>query len=564
MPARSEIPDRLLISGTLYGRDEAMETLLRAAERIMAGGASELVLVSGSGGVGKSSLVDEIQRRLANRNVLFASGKFDQYQRDIPYSTLAQAFRGLVRQLLAKPEADLRRWRKELLAALEPNAQLMIDLIPELAFVIGQQPAAPPVELSSAQVRFHFVFRSLLGVFAKAEHPLVLFIDDLQWLDGATLDLLQRLITDSGLRRVLVLGAYRDDEVGESHPLTRTLAAIRLARGAVSDVRLDVLADDHLTRLLADVLTCDPGVAAPLARLIGEKTGGNPFFAVQFIRELVADGSLSFQSTSSRWTWDISRIREKAMTDNVAHLISLRLGRLPPATQAALGELSLLGHAADLRMMALIRGSSEEEAEATLLPAVEAGLVVQANGSFSFVHDHVQAAAHASVPAEARPVVHLRIGRLLLAQTVDADLEERVFEITSQFDQGLAQLTSRPEQVRVAELYLLAGKRAKSASAYPAPRSYFEKGRLLSGDDSWDGQYRLMFELELNRAECEIVDGDLERAEGRLDALALNARFTDQAEVVCLAVLLTSRQAEAIGRWRQVSVFSPAPASIGR
>jgi hypothetical protein len=272
--------DRLMIPERLYGREREIETLLASFDRVMANGTPELVLVSGYSGIGKSSVVNELHRVLVPPCGLFASGKFDQYTRDIPYATLVQAFQSLVRSFLGQREAELGQWRDALREALGPNGQLIVNLIPELELVIGTQPPVPDLPSREAQNRFQMVFRRFLGVFARKEHPLALFLDDLQWLDTATLDLLEHLVTHSEVRDLLLVGAYRDNEVGLAHPLMRTLEAIRKAGARVQEIVLAPLGLDDVVRLVADALHCAPERALPLAQLVQEKVGGNPFFAI--------------------------------------------------------------------------------------------------------------------------------------------------------------------------------------------------------------------------------------------------------------------------------------------
>jgi predicted ATPase/signal transduction histidine kinase len=537
--AERDVSDRLLMPEKLYGREAEIEVLMNAFERVVTTGKTELVLVSGYAGIGKSSIVNELHKVLVPRRSLFAAGKFDQYKRDIPYATLAQAFQSLVRQLLSKNDAELAHWRDELRAALGVNGQLMVNLIPELAHVIGEQPPIPQVEPQTAQARFHLVFRNLLSVFAKPEQPLVLFIDDLQWLDTGTLQLLERLVTEPEARNILLIGAYRDNEVGAAHPLSSTLAAIRGAGGGVSEITLEPLQVSHLAQLAADALNTEVTRTRPLAELLAEKTGGNPFFAVEFVTALGEDGLLRFDSASSSWQWDMQRIRAKAITDNVADLMSAKLSRLPFATREALGQLACLGNVADIRTVSLMRGSSESQVHATLRDGVEAGLVLQVNGSFAFMHDRVHEAAYALIPQTERAVAHLRIGRVLLALTPANELEEKIFEIVHQYDRGALAIDSLAEREIVAELYLVAGKRAKTSSAYASASAYFAAGRALLSDRAWTHRYKLTLDLELHQAECEIVLGDLAQAEQRLAALSQHASgLTDQAAVVCLAVLL--------------------------
>ena len=324
-----DTPDRLLIPERLYGRAGEIETLINAFNRIVAGGRPELVLVSGYAGIGKSSVVNELQKPLVPPHGLFAGGKFDQYKRDVPYATLAQAFQNLLLPLLAKSEAELSKWRDALCAALDPNGQLIVDLVPELRLVIGEQPPVTELPPQDAQRRFQLVFRRFISVFARPEHPLALFLDDLQWLDAATLDLLEDLLTSdfadesssdsakqklrpmlrTDMQHLMLIGAYRDNEVDSSHPLIRKLNAIRQAGGKVQEIVLTPLTVKDLEQLLADSLRCELERATPLARLLREKTAGNPFFAIQFLSALAEEGLLTFDHDGGRWSWDLKRDR---------------------------------------------------------------------------------------------------------------------------------------------------------------------------------------------------------------------------------------------------------------
>ena len=330
-----------------------------AFDRVVAQGTLELVLVSGYSGIGKSSVVHELHKVLVPPRGLFASGKFDQYQRDIPYATLAQAFQSLVRPLLGQSEAELGRWRDALRDALGPNGQLIVNLVPELELVIGKQPPVAELPPQDAKNRFQMVFRRFLGVFARKEHPLALFLDDLQWLDAATLDLLEHLVTHSDVRHLLLVGAYRDNEVSPAHPLIRTLETIRKAGARVQEIVLTPLPLDDVGALVADALHSALQHVRPLAQLVHEKTDGNPFFAIQFFTTLADEGLLTFDSVALAWHWDIERIRAKSYTDNVVDFMAGKLRRFSANTQEALKQLACLGNVAEVTNLALVHGKAE-------------------------------------------------------------------------------------------------------------------------------------------------------------------------------------------------------------
>ena len=474
-----DLPNQLLIPEKLYGRELEIDSLLASFERVAATGTVEFVLVSGYSGIGKSSVVHELHKVLVPPRGLFASGKFDQYKRDIPYATLGQAFQGLVRLLLSQSEAELGRWRTSLIDALGPNGQLMVNLVPELELVIGTQPPAADLPAQDAQNRFQTVFQRFLSVFARKEHPLALFLDDLQWLDAATLDLLQHLVTHPEVRNLLLVGAYRDSEVDPSHPLLRTLDAIRKAGASVQEIGLAPLTREDMGHLITDTLGCTSDDAAPLAQLVHEKTGGNPFFAVQFVSALAEEGLLRFDHDALRWRWELDRLHAKGYTENVVDLMVGKLTRLSARTQTALQQLACLGNVAEIAMLSIVLGKSNQEVGSDLWDAVRLELVEQLEGSYKFTHDRVQEAAYSFMPERVRIEAHLLIGRLLVAHTPAEKREEAVFEIVNQLNRGAALITSGDEREQLAELNLIAGERAKATTAYASALTYFAAGAAL-------------------------------------------------------------------------------------
>ncbi|UZE21469.1 AAA family ATPase [Pseudomonas sp. B21-056] len=527
--------DRLLIPEKLYGREQEVDTLVAAFSRIVRSSSPELVLVTGYSGIGKSSVVNELHKALVPPRGLFASGKFDQYRRDIPYSTLVQAFQSLVRTLLGKSDAELARWRDALQEALDTNARLMTDLIPELKLIIGEPPAVTSLDPQQEQRRFLLVFRRFIGVFAREDHPLALFLDDLQWLDAATLDLLEDLLTSSDVRHLMLVGAYRTNEVDATHPLVAKLQAIRSADGKVSEITLMPLTKVHIEQLIAEALHDERPRIEPLAQLVLDKTAGNPFFVIQFLQALADEQLLTFDHAARQWWWDPDRIHAKGYTDNVVDLMVGKLVRLPMETQQALQQLACLGNVAGIKALSTVLGLPKAQVRTVLWDAIRLELVERLDGAYGFVHDRIHEAAYSLIPEHSRAEVHLRIGRLLAAQTSSQGRDEAIFEIVGQLNRGAALLTDQGEREQLAEFNLIAGQRAKASTAYASALNYLTTGTQLLDDDCWARRHELIFALSLNRAECEFLTGQLSMADERLTALAKRAvTVIERASVACL------------------------------
>ena len=540
-----DVSDRITIPETLYGRSRELGELTAAFDRVVSSGASELLLVSGHPGIGKSSIVNELQRTLVSARAVFASGKADQYKRNIPYSTFVEAFESLVRSLLAKSDAELGPWREALLDALGPNGQLITDLVPELKLIVGEP--APPPELppQQAQGRFQLVVQRFIGTFARADRPLVLFLDDLQWIDAATLDLIETLLLGPDSHHLMLIGAYRDNEVDVGHPLVRKLEAVRASSARVRNIHLAPLPLDDIASLIDGSLRCGLASAASLADLIHEKTAGNPFFAIQFLSSLADDGLLFFDHRNARWRWHIDRVRGKSQTENVIDLLIEKLNRLPVDTQRTMRVLACMGSGAPLELLKGVTGQSGDEIHTSLWQPTLAGLVFRAEDSYRFMHDRIQQAAYSMISDDGRAALHYRIGKALLNQ-VDLEKQgEAIFEIVNQLNLAVSLLASADERQELVAMNLVAGRRAKASSAFAPALAYFGAAASLLPQDAWTEQQELFFALELDRADCDVATGALSSALERLTALADRARSTIQrADVATRRALVYTMMGE--------------------
>ncbi len=516
-----DVPDQLLVAGQLYGREAEVAALLGAYARVVETGVPGLVLVSGYSGIGKSTVVSALQASLVRQRGLFVSGKFEQHKGDIPYATLAQALKPLVVNLLGLNEEEIAPWRRRLLEALGDNGQLVVGLVPDLALVIGQQPPSKEIAPAETTRRFHVTVQRFLRVFASARSPLVLFIDDLQWLDAATLALLEHLATARDDSPLLVVGAYRDNEVGAAHPLLAMRDRVNASGNTVLELKLAPLAIAHVERLLADTLRETGSRVDSLAALVHGKTNGNPFFVTQFIRELGAQRLLRFDRDRRRWEWDLARIEARGYSDNVADLMLERLQRLPDEARQLVQRMACLGISASLDTLTLITQLPAPAIDAQFVLIERLGLVNRRAGTYRFLHDRIQEAAYALTPVSEHAAVHLEIGRRL-AQARPERLDATLFQVVNQLARGIELVTDDAERIWIAALHLRAARRAQADSAHAAALDYLRAGEALvarSSDAIRAREYRLSFDLAFGRAECEFVTGQSRAAERTLTAL---------------------------------------------
>ncbi|MDP8965654.1 MAG: serine/threonine-protein kinase PknK, partial [Cyanobacteriota bacterium] len=571
-----DISDKFQIPQKLYGREAEVETLMTAFERVAGGdkGARvaenspkspvsspqsriEMMLVTGYSGIGKSALVQEIYKPITQRRGYLISGKFDQFQRNIPYLAVVSAFTGLVRQVLTESEAQLNQWREKLLAALGSNAQVIIDVIPEVELIVGKQAAVPELGATEAQNRFNLVFQNFIRVFCSYEHPLVIFLDDLQWVCPATLKLIELMLTDTDMQYLFLIGAYRDNEVNPTHPLMMTLEGLRKQGATINQIILAPLALNHITHLIAETLHSDTESVKLLAELVGRKTGGNPFFVNEFLKTLYTENLLTFIPPGEIgrwrdreiitplpnwgwWQWDIAQIEAQNITDNVVELMIGKLKKLSKSTQHILRLAACVGAYFDLNTLSIICEKSSAEIFYDLLVAVQIGLILPTSEldtqlliqDYKFGHDRIQQAAYTLIDEAQKKAVHLQIGRLLLQNIVPEALSEKLFEIVDHLNVGWELITHQAERDEIAKLNLMAGQKALTATAYEAALKYFNAGRQLLSADSWQNSYDLTLALYEAVAEAAYLTGNLEQMEQSVE-VALNRAKTvlDQVKV---------------------------------
>jgi predicted ATPase/signal transduction histidine kinase/tRNA A-37 threonylcarbamoyl transferase component Bud32 len=589
-PGRLDIFSQLLIPQKLYGRDNQVKELLAAFERVGAGSPasfspnqntekparlnaetlspasfppnqntekfahspSELMLVSGYSGIGKSAVVNEVSKPITRSKGYFISGKFDQFKRNIPYASLIQAFNSLLRQLLTESTAAIETWRTKILTALGTDGKVIAEVIPELELIIGKQPEVPEVGLTEAQNRFNRLFKEFLRVFASKEHPLVIFLDDLQWADSATLKLMQLLITDPEQQYLLLIGAYRDNEVSPTHPLIQTVEEIETTGTVVNNIVLQRLDLANVTELVADTLNTSTEKVTNLAELICNKTGGNPFFLTQLLQALYQDGLLKFDFSSLEgkggWNWSIDEIQAIGITDkSVVELLASRIEKLPTATQEVLKLAACVGDKFALDVLSLVSKESANGTATELYSALQAGLILPLSDAYriplvfnraesidlkldtsrvryKFLHDRVQQAAYSLIPEDQKQSTHLKIGQLLLQNTPDEKLEDNIFDIVNQLNFGIDTISKPAEKTQLAKLNLIAGRKAKVATAYEGAVRYLSVAMGLLAEDCWQSQYELTLVIYESTAEAEYLNINYEESKKLVNIIINEAK----------------------------------------
>ncbi|MDZ8135222.1 MAG: AAA family ATPase [Nostoc sp. DedQUE04] len=592
--AQRDVCDRFIIPDKLYGRETEISILLQAFERVSLG-ATEMMLVAGFSGIGKTAVVNEVHKPIVRQRGYFIKGKYDQFQRNIPFSAFVQAFRDLMGQLLTESDAQIQEWKSKILDAVGENGQVIIEVIPELSRIIGEQPPAIELSGTAAQNRFNLLFQQFTQVFTSVEHPLVIFLDDLQWADSASLKLMQLLMADT--KHLLLIGAYRDNEtalassretrptqclVNPAHSLMLALSEIKKNKVTINTITLVPLSQLKVNQLVGDTLKCAETSAWTLSQLIYQKTQGNPFFAIQFLKALHQENLIQFDIELGCWQCDITQVMTQAVTDDVVAFMGFQLRKLALSTQQMLQLAACIGNQFDLASLAIVSKQSQIETAAALWKALQEGLILpngdvykfyqqeslvighlsldkseqmtndqgQMTVSYRFLHDRVQQAAYSLIPDDQKQLTHLKIGQLLLSVMSETEKEEKIFEIVNQLNKGADLIVVETEREELAKLNLVAAQRAKSATAYVAAIEYATKGIQLLPTSCWQQCYELTLALHDLAAEVACLSGDFRQMEQIVDEVVQNARqLLDKVkvyEVRILAEVAQSQQPKAI------------------
>ncbi|CAK0746592.1 hypothetical protein CCP4SC76_1710008 [Gammaproteobacteria bacterium] len=565
--------NQFLIPSKLYGREKEIKILLDSFDRIYSG-KSELIMVSGYSGIGKSAIVQEVHKPIVEKKGIFISGKFDQYKRNIPYSVFIQSFQSLLEQILIEPESVIKIWKDKILAAVGENGKLIIDVIPELAIVIGKQNAPIPLPSNEALNRFNRCFQNFISVFSAQSHPLVIFLDDLQWADLSSLKLIELLMSNLESRHLLMILSWRSNEVYNAHPLTRTIHEIEKNQVDIHSIVLEPLKEPTVNQMLVDTLHIKAEMTLPLATLVVKKTGGNPFFLKKLLSSLYDDGFITFDMSTLRWHWDLEKIKMSGISENVVEFMVGQIIRLKPVTQNILQLASILGSTFDLRFLSWIQKKSTKKTLADLWEAVHEELVIPLDNAWKFVsdteiqsvyfrfaHDRIQQSAASLLSPDQTIEIHFSFGQLMMQYLIEPEIEEYLFEIINHLNQAHHFIHQHKDREKLRLLNLRAAKRAKLSLAYETEFNCLKSARSLLDQEAWEHSYFDTLDIYTEMAEAAYHYGDFSEMDAAgHEVLDHTKSILDRISIYCLQsdrCMAENRQSDGL------EILLPALAELG-
>lgn len=516
--AAQDYSGKLVQQGKLYGREKEITHLGNLLSSCTSGKKSTLLL-SGYSGSGKSALIETLQKPVTQKKGYFIRGKFDQISSSTPYSTFVQAFNELIRMILSGEDAYRLRWRKKIMDTMGGSVKILTEFIPAIEELTGKLPDIPMLKGIEAQNRFNYEFARFIKTIADKEHPLVIFVDDLQWADASSMNLFKIIAENRDIEYVMLIGAYRKNEVSDAHPLIKKINELREENVAFDEMELDDLSFEEVNELINGALAVKQKNTSFLSDIIYNKTKGNAFYTWQILKSVYDERFLWFDFDKQQWNWNADLIMQMNVSGNVVELMTSYVQRLPSEILSLLETASTIGNRFDKRTLSLVQQVDERKLQSQLHIAVSDGLLIPAGDEYKFAHDRVQQAIYSLIPENEKARQHLSNGRRMTFQFTAAEQQEKVFEVVNQWNLGAVLLTDKKEKNRLALLNMQAGKKAMASTAYPQALQYFEKGISLLAEEEWKEQYGLLNELALSAADAAYLSADYGKVEVHVNSI---------------------------------------------
>jgi histidine kinase len=505
--ATNDFSGKLVFKEKLYGREGALESLSSAFYACARYG-RELVFIAGYAGSGKTSLVNALRETVPGYHGHYITGKFDQLMRDKPYSAFIKAFSAFIQHLIAGEQTKLSYWRSRIQEAISPLGKILTDLIPGLETLLGEQPPVPLLSGMEAQNRFHYVFTNFLSAVTSGEHPLVLFLDDLQWADEASFHLTHHIICDKALNHLMVICAYRDNETEANHPLFSLLNMLTASNISFTTIVTHALTPEQTHELVQDTLRSAQKNGRELGEIIYLKTKGNPFYIQQFLKSIFAEGLLAFDHKTHQWKWDNDKINEMNVSGNVVDLMTAMVQKLSADTLELLKLCSCIGNAFDLHKLSILKHIDETELESYFIKLQQVGFIISSSGGYRFAHDRIQQTIYSLISPDERALFHMKIGKMLSGITSEFDLPGRIFDIVDQWNLGSRIAVDEKTKNYIGNLNHQAGRKAMASSAHRQAYHYFDKAISLQPPTPWSSLYQATLDLHNEAAEAAHLCGE--------------------------------------------------------